>query len=97
MYLAIGAFASALTQNQIIAFLVSVFVIGLFTIAATVLAEQPFLSPELREAVRFVNVNQQFREVNRGVFDTSNLVYFLSGAALFLFLAVKVLESKRWR
>jgi ABC-2 type transport system permease protein len=33
----------------------------------------------------------------KGVFDSRSLVFFVSVTAFFLFLSVKVLESKRWR
>jgi ABC-2 type transport system permease protein len=38
-----------------------------------------------------------FRDFSRGVLDTRGVVFFLSATALFLFLSVKALESRRWR
>ena len=96
-YLAIGTFASAATQNQIIAFLLTIFVICIFTIAMYFLPQAAFISPGLRKAMFYLNVNMQFDDFNKGLIDTSNFVYFVSGIALFLFLAVKLIESRRWR
>ncbi len=96
-YLAIGAFASAATQNQIIAFMLTVFIICVFTIAMFFLPQAAFLGPGVREAMFYLNVNMQFADFNKGLIDTSNFVYFATGIALFLFLAVKLLESRRWR
>ncbi len=97
LYLAIGTFASAATQNQIIAFLLTVFVICVFTIAMYFLPRASFVSPPWQQAMYYLNVNMQFEDFNKGLIDTSNFVYFVSGITLFLFLAVKVLESRRWR
>ena len=44
-----------------------------------------------------LNGMRYFRQFSRGVFDSRGLFYFLSAAALFLFLSVKTLESRRWR
>lgn len=97
LYLAIGTFASALNQNQIIAFLITVFIICFFTVAMNFLPQASFMPAHLRDVMFFLNVNAQFEDFNKGLIDTSKLTYFLSGIAFFLFLAVKVLESRRWR
>jgi len=97
LYLAIGVFASAWTQNQIIAFLLTVFIIAVPTFAAFFLAEQAVLDPSTRHLVAYISVNAQYQDFAKGLIDIRNFVYFLSGTALFLFLAVKLVESRRWR
>lgn len=97
LYLAIGVFASAWTQNQIIAFLLTVFIIAVPTFAAFFLAEEAALKPGLRHLVLYISVNAQYQDFAKGLIDIRNFVYFLSGTALFLFLAVKLVESRRWR
>lgn len=96
-YLAIGAFASATTQNQIIAFLLTVFIICVFTFMMFFLPQASFVSGGLQQALYYLNVNTQFNDFNKGLIDIRNFAYFVSGIALFLFLAVKVVESHRWR
>ena len=54
-------------------------------------------SPSVRSAMFYANVNRQFEDFNKGLIDLRNFVYFASMTALFLFLAVKLLESRRWR
>jgi ABC-2 type transport system permease protein len=44
-----------------------------------------------------VNILHQFEDFSKGIFDTKAIAFFVSGTVFFLFLAVKVLESKRWR
>ncbi|MEE9404263.1 MAG: ABC transporter permease subunit [Algisphaera sp.] len=97
LYLAVGTFASAATENQIIAFLLAMFVIAGLTFLFFFLPESGVLPATVRAAVLYANVNRQFAEFNRGVIDLRNVLYFVSMTGLFLFLAVKLLESRRWR
>ncbi len=97
LYLAIGVAASAATENQVIAFLLTVFVICMFTFLLFFLPEQGFVPPAARSAMYYANVNTQFADFNRGLIDVRNFVYFVSMTGLFLFVAVKLLESRRWR
>lgn len=97
LYLAIGTFASATTENQIIAFLLAAALVALLTFLFFFLPESGWLPARARAAVLYANVNRQFGEFNRGVIDAGNVFYFLSMTALFLFLSVKLLESRRWR
>jgi len=97
LYLAIGAFASAVTANQIIAFLLTIIIINLFTLLLQYLASAPFVTAAWQDALLYANVNWQFETFNKGLIDVRGLIYFTSGTALFLFLAVKLVESRRWR
>jgi len=97
LYIAIGTLASALTENQIIAFLLTVFVISVLTFMMYFLPQWDALPLWSRQAMQYLNVNIQFQDFNKGLIDIRNFVYFLSGTAMFLFLAVLVVQSKRWR
>ncbi|MEE9212675.1 MAG: ABC transporter permease [Phycisphaeraceae bacterium] len=97
LYLAIGCFASATTQDQIISFVFTVFIICLLTFLMYFLPDAPFIGPGLREAMFYMNVNRQYGDYSKGLIDIANLVYFVSGIMLFLFLAVMMLQSRRWR
>jgi ABC-2 type transport system permease protein len=50
-----------------------------------------------REFVQQINIIGRFSQFARGQLETSGVVFFLAVAALFLFLTVKVGESRRWR
>ena len=97
LYLAIGVFASAWSQNQIVAFLLTVFIIALPTFAAYHLAGQRMPDPAVRRLIEYTTVNLQFADFAKGLIDIRNFVYFLSGTALFLFLATLLVQSRRWR
>jgi len=95
MFLSVGLFTSTLTQYQLVAAIVGIVILASVGILMQVLvAHAP--GPWNLLASR-LNVMTYFKDFSRGVFDTRGVVYFLSATALFLFLSVKTLESKRWR
>lgn len=96
-YLAIGTVASTISNSQLIAFILTVLVTGMLTIGAAMLSYSSWLPDSIKPAVFYINVNDQFNNFAKGLIDVRNFVYFISGTALFLFLAVKLLESRRWR
>jgi ABC-2 type transport system permease protein len=44
-----------------------------------------------------LSINSHFSDFTRGLVDLNDVLFFVSTTGLFLFLAVKVLESRRWR
>ena len=97
LYLAIGAFASATTQNQIIAFLITVFIILALVYLCPYLAQTDWVTEWMRQGLFYVNIYEQYGDFAKGVIDLGRVVFFLSGIALFLFLATQTLQSRRWR
>lgn len=94
-FLAVGIFASTLTRYQIIAAIVAVTILSVFTILMQQLVAY---APEpINELARELSAMRYFKDFARGIFDTRGLAFFLTGTALFLFLSVKSLESRRWR
>jgi ABC-2 type transport system permease protein len=97
VYMAMGCFASALTRSQVVAAMVS-YALGLtlFLVSLRALMASP---PEgwpvkVFNHLAMIEHMQQFA---RGVIDTRFLVLYLSLTVLFLFLTVKVVETRRWR
>ena len=97
LFLAIGVMLSAVTSSQLVAFLLTVLATGLLTIGTWMITRADWPPDWLVQTLWYVNINEQFANFARGVVDLRNLVYFLSTTALCLFLAVKLLESRRWR
>jgi ABC-2 type transport system permease protein len=97
VYLAIGVFVSSMTQHQIIAYIITVLITGLLSMGVSMLRGVQWLNTPARRVVEYLSVDTQFEDFSRGVIDLRNFAYFFTGIALFLFLAVKLLESKRWR
>ncbi len=96
-FLAIGSAMSALTRNQVIAFVLALVVCFLFAAAGTAVVTE-FLSsrlPLLAEAARSISVFERFNGFVRGVVALRDLVFFTSLIAFFLFVNVVVLDHRK--
>jgi ABC-2 type transport system permease protein len=93
--LAVGLFASSLTQNQIVAWMIAAVPLILFVWFASFLGSQ--LEGTWRELVRTVDVSLILSQFNRGLVTVEAVIFFVATTVYFLFLAVKVVESRRWR
>ena len=99
-YLAIGSCISALTRNQVIAFVVSAAVCLLFVLSGYPLVLDVFSAwapPFLVETVSSFSFLGHFEDIIKGVIDLRDLVYFASLIALWLFLNVLALEANKAR
>jgi gliding motility-associated transport system permease protein len=97
-YLAIGACISATTNNQVIAFVVSVVVCFLFTISGAPLVLDFFRAwapLSLVTAVASFSFLTHFMSIAQGVIDLRDVIFFLSLIALFLAANVVVVDLKR--
>ena len=92
--LAIGLLASSLTSNQVVAAVVAFGILLLLT-----LLEQAADVTSGRTAVVLeqLSLTGHLGDFARGIIDTNNIVYYVSTIAVFLFLTVRNLESRRWR
>lgn len=89
-YSAIGIFTSSLSDNQIVAFIVSVFLCFLFYYGFEGLAG--FVG-NARDLVANLGMDSHFQSMGRGVIDSRDVVYFLTVTALFLSFTVYKLKS----
>jgi ABC-2 type transport system permease protein len=93
--LAIGVFASSLSQNQIVTGFIAfaILIIGwLLGAASNAVGGGPVGS-----ALNYLALNTHFDDFIRGVVDSQHVVYYFILIAVFLFLATRVVEAKRWR
>ncbi len=92
--LAIGLMCSSFTENQLIAFFVSM---ALCTVLAFFIGWfLPFMPPGIIDVVTWISFDTHFEAMTRGVVDTRDVVYFLSVAGFALMVAFRALESRRW-
>jgi ABC-2 type transport system permease protein len=96
MFISVGLFASACTRHQLLAAVIAVAVLSTFTFAANYAADH-LRGGLLQDFCKSLNILDHFSECNKGMINLSSVVFFISNTCLFLFLAVKVLESRRWR
>ncbi len=92
--LAIGVFCSSLTQNQIIAAVVG-YGISLPLYLLGILSQSP--TGALAQLFQQVDLSAHLNNFQSGVISTPDVVYFLSLIVGMLFIATRVLESRRWR
>lgn len=93
-FLSIGLLTSSLTQNQIVAAVLSFAALLLLWISG---ALADFFGPEIGGVVRYLGVMEHFDDFTKGVVDLKNVIYYLSIMAASLFLTVRVLEARRWK
>lgn len=93
-FVAAGIFASSLTDNQIVAVVISFFLLMLLWMIDWA---SNFSSEMLSPILQYVSILRHMQDMSRGVIDTSDVVFFLSSILFFLFLTHTVLESRSWR
>jgi len=93
VYISLGVFASSLTENQIIASiitLVSIFLIQNIGYLAS------FFSGFLNKVFLWISVLNRYLDFIRGIVDLTSIVFMISYTAVFIILTVRVIERKRW-
>ncbi|TGK01494.1 ABC transporter permease [Leptospira langatensis] len=91
---AVGLFGSSLGKNQMISMLISIsilltlWVIGYFS---------HLFDAVTRKVLFHLHIFSHFISFSKGVLPLNSIVFFISGTIFFLYLTVKVLESRRWR
>ncbi|MFC2101758.1 gliding motility-associated ABC transporter permease subunit GldF [Bacteroidota bacterium] len=94
-FVSIGIFSSSLSDNQIVSFILAVFLcffmyIGFEFIYTFVISGKTGLM------IQALGLSEHYSSMSRGVIDTRDLVYFLSVMALFVLLTKVKLESRKW-
>ncbi len=94
-FLAIGVFASALTQNQIVAYFIGIAVLIMLWIAdaGSSFAGDNFFGT----ALSYIAVTRHYNDFFGGVISTTDVVYAFSVIAVSLFIATQMLQTRRWR
>ncbi|MEI6576878.1 MAG: gliding motility-associated ABC transporter permease subunit GldF [Bacteroidota bacterium] len=91
----IGVFVSSLTDNQVIAFMVSLF-LCMFAYLGFEFIYTLDLFGKVDLFIRSLGIQAHYLSMSRGVIDTRDLVYFFSFIGLFLLMTKLSLESRKW-
>ncbi|MCZ6691138.1 MAG: ABC transporter permease subunit [Planctomycetota bacterium] len=97
-YLSIGIFFSSLTENQIIAFILAVFVSALAILIGepTIIGAMDYILPEsLGPIFEYVGLRGHFDSIARGVLDSRDVLYYISFSFFFLMLTGMIVEHRR--
>lgn len=90
-YVAIGVLASSLTENQIVAFILSFVVIFVLSLIDKVLL---FVPTALATVCEYLSAEYHFNNIARGVLDSRDLVYYASLIVLGLYFAARALQRR---
>jgi ABC-2 type transport system permease protein len=94
-YLAIGLYISSLTENQIVAFILSAVVcFALFIIGEDIILFK--LPAFIRPFAQALGLGAHFDSIGRGVIDSRDLIFYASIIGFFLYLNVRAVERRSW-
>ena len=102
-YVAVGIFASSVTRNQLIAFLLTlvllliIFMMLPFIVDIAMSGSGLGKDSALVEVVRWIATGSHIDRMLEGLIDTADLAYFAIMSTIFLILSKTVIESARWR
>ena len=97
LFISLGCFASSLSRSQMAAAMIA-FVLGVSLFALGFLAEAlPASAHWQTQVISYFALFEQMRDFARGVVDTRAVTFYVSATFLFLFLTLRVVESRRWK
>ncbi|MDR1653721.1 MAG: gliding motility-associated ABC transporter permease subunit GldF [Prevotellaceae bacterium] len=96
IYVAIGVFGSALANNQIVAFIVTV-VICFFMFYGFALISSFFSNAQLIQNIENLGINAHYNSISRGVIDSRDVAYFILIAMCFIFFTIFKIKPKQLR
>lgn len=95
IFVAIGVFSSVITKNQIISFIVAVFLCFFCYVGFESISSLEFFG-SVDDIILKLGINEHYISMSRGVIDTRDVSYFVGAIALFLILTKTVLSSRKW-
>ncbi|MEM1322450.1 MAG: gliding motility-associated ABC transporter permease subunit GldF [Bacteroidota bacterium] len=95
-FVAIGMFASSLTNNQIVAFILATFLCFFIYWAFFYLSKLPIFVGRLDDLVQKLGIDYHYNSISRGVVDSRDVLYFISLIAIFIFLSQIALVRRKW-
>ena len=95
-FVAIGIFASSLTNNQIVGFILATFLCFIFYWGFYFFSKLPIFVGRVDDIVQMIGIDYHYISISRGVLDTRDLIYFISVIGVFIGMTVASLERRKW-
>lgn len=95
-FVAIGVFVSSITDNQIVSFIVSVFLCGFIYLGFEFIYNLDMFGT-FDLFIQSLGIQAHYVSMSRGVIDTRDVIYFISLIAIFFLLTKLSLESRKWK
>ncbi len=96
VYAAAGIFASSLTDNQVVAFIIAVLICFILYIGFDSFAYLPSLK-KVDELVIGLGIDEHYKSISRGVLDIKDAIYFVSVVVIFNEATRLVMVSRKWK
>jgi len=95
IYASVGLFASAVTDNPIVSFILAMLLCFILYTGFDYLSNAPFLA-NISDVISGFGINQHYKSLSRGVIDSRDIIYFVSTISVFILSSKTVLESRKW-
>ena len=94
-FTAIGLFTSSLSNNQIVAFILAVFLSAFFYMGFELVGSLGFQGG-MELFLKSLGIQSHYASISRGVIDSRDVIYFISLVVFFLMLCKLKMESRKW-
>lgn len=94
-FVSIGLFASSLTDNQIVSFIIAIFLTAIAYMGFDLIYSFDLFG-NIDLFIKSLGINAHYVSMSRGVIDTRDIIYFISFIAFFILLTKISLESRKW-
>ena len=92
--IAVGLFISSITESQVISALVTFFVLMIMWMGNSAISLIPY--PIIKTIIEWLSVYSRLNPFAIGIISLTTIVYFLSFVVVFIFLAIRSMEKRRW-
>lgn len=96
VYVSMGVFASSVTDNQIVSFILAFFLCFLSYSLLDWVKDLEMWSSSLQEVFRGIALQSHYASISRGVLDSRDIVYFLGVVTIFIVLTKTQLAARKW-
>ncbi len=96
VFVAIGNFASSLTDNQIVSFVLAVLLCFIFYWGFSFISNLPIFVGTSDTLVQKLGIEFHYHSISRGLIDTRDMIYFFSIIGLFIYLTQVSLDKRKW-
>jgi ABC-2 type transport system permease protein len=96
VFTAIGMWASSITDNQIVAFILGAFLCFFFHWAFSYLSLLPVFAGGIHVFIAKIGINYHYSSISRGVMDSRDIIYFVSMIFIFILATLTSLSRRKW-
>ncbi len=93
-FVSIGIFASSISNSQIVAFVLSMFICWFLFYGFQLIGSYGFMG-EFDSIIQYCGISYHYESIKKGVVDSRDIVYFLSVIYLFFFMALHIIKTSR--